>query len=179
MNLEKLFKAQKELRERINYNGEDRFDKIVLALGVELAECMNELRTWKFWSKDQKPRTYGVKGVGYGTATYNPLLEEYADGLHFVLEIGIELGINPHSHFLQFNRIESIDTPVKAYHWINRKISHIFWNHEYGFDWFADYIELFQSYLRLGELLGFAWEQVEESYFTKNQINHSRQENGY
>ena len=178
MNLDKLFQAQKELRERINYNGEDRFDKLVLALGVELAECMNELRTWKFWSKDQKPRTKAPV-TAWGAPYINPLLEEYADGLHFVLEIGIELGINPKSHFLQFNRIESIDTPVKAYHWINRKISHIFWNHEYGFDWFADYIELFQSYLRLGELLGFTWGEVETAYFAKNQINHSRQENGY
>ena len=39
MNLDKLFQAQKELRERINYNGEDRFEKLVLALLVEIGEC--------------------------------------------------------------------------------------------------------------------------------------------
>jgi dimeric dUTPase (all-alpha-NTP-PPase superfamily) len=36
MKLEKLFETQKVLRERINYRGEDRFNKLVLALLVEI-----------------------------------------------------------------------------------------------------------------------------------------------
>lgn len=56
MNLAKLFETQKVLRERINYNEPDRFNKLVLALMVELGACANEQRTWKFWSNDQDPR---------------------------------------------------------------------------------------------------------------------------
>lgn len=42
MQLDKLFAAQKELRDHINYTGEDRFEKLILALLVELGECANE-----------------------------------------------------------------------------------------------------------------------------------------
>lgn len=44
MNLAKLFEVQKVLRDRINYNEPDRFNKLVLALLVELGECANEKR---------------------------------------------------------------------------------------------------------------------------------------
>jgi dimeric dUTPase (all-alpha-NTP-PPase superfamily) len=36
MNLEKLFQTQKILRDRIGYNEPDRFNKLILALLVEL-----------------------------------------------------------------------------------------------------------------------------------------------
>lgn len=58
MNLQKFFDTQKVLRDRIGYNGEDRFEKLILALLVEIGECANEWRGFKFWSKDQEPRTH-------------------------------------------------------------------------------------------------------------------------
>ena len=217
MELTKLFKAQKELREHINYNGEDRFEKLVLALLVEIGECANEWRGFKFWSKNQEPKkgtssstsradeiefylcgncnsTYSLEEAAgfkeeeecpecqhylFGMKRTNPLLEEYVDGLHFVLELGIELGINPKSPALEYMRNESIDNPTRAFHWVNRACNAVFWKSEREEWWYPEYVELFQWYLRLGELLGFTWEQVENAYFAKNQINHSRQENGY
>src|SRR5690625_435203 len=124
MNLEKLFKAQKELDDRIvEEKGLQRkvlLDKKILALQVELGELANELRGFKFWSEDQKPRTnepiecetcdgwgsetdpYGIcmssdkcencSGTGF-VGSRNPLLEEYVDCLHFILSIGNELNI--------------------------------------------------------------------------------------
>src|SRR5699024_12342750 len=41
------------------------------------------------------------------------------------------------------------------------------------------YHEGLELFLKLGEMLGFTWEQIEESYFAKNKINHERQANGY
>ncbi|GLF91076.1 hypothetical protein Saga11_23350 [Bacillus safensis] len=61
MNLEKMFEMQKELDERIirekGLEGQDLLPGLILALQVELAECANEWRGFKFWSNDQQPRT--------------------------------------------------------------------------------------------------------------------------
>ncbi|OMF54703.1 dUTPase [Paenibacillus rhizosphaerae] len=61
MNLTKLFEMQRELDERIvkekGLEGQDLLPQKILALQVELGECANEWRGFKFWSKDQKPRT--------------------------------------------------------------------------------------------------------------------------
>ena len=51
-----------------------------LALLVELGECVNETRCFKFWS---------VKGPSPAPV----ILEEYADGIHFLLSLGIDLNI--------------------------------------------------------------------------------------
>jgi dimeric dUTPase (all-alpha-NTP-PPase superfamily) len=96
MNLEKLFQTQKVLRDRIGYNEPDRFNKLILALLVELGECANEWRGFKFWSVNQIPHTSAVRVptmMEEDKEYYNPLLEEYVDGLHFVLELGLELKI--------------------------------------------------------------------------------------
>lgn len=101
MNLTKLFETQQVLRDKIGYEGPDRLEKLILALLVEVGECANEWRGFKLWSKNQEPRTsmntcehcnrLGRKGcIGcYGKLYKNPLLEEYVDGLHFILEIGL------------------------------------------------------------------------------------------
>lgn len=63
MNLTKLFETQAALDEHImiehpELRGQDNLDWKILALQVELAECANEWRGFKKWSKDQKPRTW-------------------------------------------------------------------------------------------------------------------------
>lgn len=126
MNLQKLFEAQAELDAYIEQQhptqpNENRLEKKVLALLVELGECANEFRGFKFWSNDQEPRTkveylcVQCEGSGLiseyhdpepeeyekcidcnGTGKIgesNPLLEEYVDCLHFILSIGNDLGI--------------------------------------------------------------------------------------
>ena len=62
MNLQKLFAAQAELDKHIYEqhpveDGEDRLAKKILALQVELGECANEWRGFKYWSDDREPRT--------------------------------------------------------------------------------------------------------------------------
>ncbi|MBU8576979.1 dUTP diphosphatase [Bacillus pumilus] len=61
MNLEKMFKMQAELDSRIikekGLEGQDLLPGLILALQVELAECANEWRGFKFWSDDQQPCT--------------------------------------------------------------------------------------------------------------------------
>ncbi|MBV5114572.1 dUTP diphosphatase [Bacillus altitudinis] len=61
MNLEKMFKMQAELDRRIirekGLESRDLLPGLILALQVELAECANEWRGFKFWSNDQQPCT--------------------------------------------------------------------------------------------------------------------------
>lgn len=185
MNLSKLFEAQKKLGKvgLFNYQGEDRFNKLILALLVELGECANEWRGFKFWSKDQEPRTNEpfhsvsfeiLTGESFPDVKYrNLLLEEYVDGLHFVLEIGIEHEFDEEVQYLEVTPLK-LDDIVYQFTELMRA------------DWYmydlgggGYYHEGLELYLGLGEMLGFTWEQIEQAYFEKNAINLIRQENGY
>jgi dimeric dUTPase (all-alpha-NTP-PPase superfamily) len=181
MELTKLFQTQKVLRDRIGYNKPDRFDKLILALLVELGELANEQRSWKFWSKDQTPRTWKARGpyVDLEDAEfYNPLLEEYVDGLHVVLDLGLILNMGSDSWFVEsnimvFSSYNITDQFNDVFqHVINVKECDFFAEHE-------EYEDLVYAYLGLGKMLGFTWEEVEQAYYAKNAINHHRQEVGY
>lgn len=191
MNLSKLFETQRVLDERIELehplvDGEDRLAKKILALQVELGELANEWRGFKFWSNDQEPSVerecQGCGGSGEaffvgdceecrGTGTTNKLLEEYVDCLHFILSIGLE------------------DAGFCVYNWHYEPLVNV------KGDVIAQFYSLFKSiidfseedtleltielFLGLGDVLGFTWEQIENAYYSKNAINHTRQETGY
>ncbi|MCY8947998.1 dUTP diphosphatase [Bacillus atrophaeus] len=185
MNLQKMFEMQKALDERIikekGLEGQDLLPNLILALQVELAECANEWRGFKYWSNDREPRICVIDKKGQTAKEYykNPLLEEYVDCLHFILSIGNRLGINDsdticdiHSEYLRtingsntaklFSFLFSI-----SYSLIHRNLDK------------ETYINLFTSFFTLGEQLGFTGEQVEAAYMEKNAVNHQRQQEGY
>lgn len=179
MNLEKLFQTQKVLRDRIGYNEPDRFNKLILALLVELGECANEWRGFKFWSVNQLPHTSAVRVpcmMEEDKEYYNPLLEEYVDGLHFILELGLEgFDLDFPQDWLKANiSVFTCFTALEQFTMLYNAIT------AFGIDSGQEnYEELVFSYLGLASLLGFTCEQVEQAYFEKNAINHHRQEVGY
>jgi dimeric dUTPase (all-alpha-NTP-PPase superfamily) len=187
VNLEKLFQAQRVLRDRIGYNEPDRLNKLILALLVELGECANEWRGFKFWSVNQLPHTSAVRVpcmMEEDKEYYNPLLEEYVDCLHFVLELGLE--INPKD--FPVVDIEPLTgefkSVIEAYrHTFNWSVNldYILFDEPFKSDYRIQrtYFNLLQVFITLGEMLGFTWEEVENAYFAKNEINHQRQEDGY
>jgi len=180
MNLTELFQIQKKLDERIikehGLEGQDLLDKKILALQVEIGELANEWRGFKFWSKDQEPRSKEPL-TARGKYYYNPLLEEYVDCLHFILSIGAELesdharwfkedkpfDFNYSNITVQFNRL--FDAVVRVSDSDNFECE--------------EYEELFYTFIALGKQLGFTWEQTETAYLNKNRINHTRQDNSY
>lgn len=173
MNLTKLFETQKILRDRINYNEPDRFNKLILALLVELGECANEWRGFKFWSNDQEPRTKCEWDYTLDDEPIyrNLLLEEYVDKLHFILELGLEIEFDEEMWGIDGHKLGNItDQFIK----ISQKITD-FWDGTRE----IDYVDLLETFIGLGEMLGFTWEQVEQAYYEKNKINHIRQESGY
>jgi dimeric dUTPase (all-alpha-NTP-PPase superfamily) len=186
MNLQKLFDMQRKLDEHIEREhprkpDEDRLAKKILALMVELGELANEARFFKYWSHDQKPRTkvqvYTGSGAKVEGKFKNPLLEEFVDGLHFLLSIGLELEITDVAIDSDYTHEDPTITFI-----------HLFSD---AWELFADYYPyryekkeiyeiMFNRFIGLGEKhLGFTWEQIEEAYLQKNAINHERQNSGY
>lgn len=182
MNLTKLFDTQKLLDaaivEKKGLEGRDMLPEKILALQVELGECANEWRGFKFWSEDMKPRTVVYEGLndGINEPTKNLLLEEYVDCLHFILSIGLDL------------KTEDAEVYSHKYKSVVEQFSEIFmcvtaiarnFSVQCSEDMSGDYCDLISEFISLGEMIGFTWDQIEQAYYDKNEINHSRQNNGY
>lgn len=164
MNIEQLFSMQDELNTRIvkehNLENASLSEQRRVAFLVELGELANETRCFKYWSK----RPASDKHV---------ILEEYVDGLHFVLSIGLELGFTnidlPNEVEMQekMDKIEINKLFLSLYQWGSRSLSH------------QEFHAFFNQFLGLGLKLGFTLEEIEAAYFEKNAVNHERQDSGY
>jgi len=184
INLSELFRAQKLLDKRIvdehNLHGQDLLPKKILSLQVELAELAQEWRGFKFWSRDQEPRTKEVLGWVNPQKYKNPLLEEFADCLHFILSIGNDISlVNVSIKNLEGGFKDTLECFRHCNNWVV--------NLDYTLHETACYIStiekvyenLISIFLELGEMLGFTPEQIEKSYYAKNAINHQRQTDHY
>jgi dimeric dUTPase (all-alpha-NTP-PPase superfamily) len=215
MNLEKLFNMQRELDAKIikekGLEDMDRLPYLILALQVELGECANEWRGFKYWSSDREPRTskhtlkkeykhlhitqtgayeYQLRDE-FGKVVFddvtdhhhdhtNPLLEEYVDCLHFILSIGVQEGYDEEDD-LGFINTHNI-LVFKNFEGVTHQFKDVFKYIAQFDDYHGDceiYQEMFMSFVSLGEMLGFTWEQIEQAYMSKNAVNHQRQVNGY
>ncbi|MFK9091229.1 dUTP diphosphatase [Bacillus salipaludis] len=163
MQLEKLFQMQKALdthiEEKHQLQNEDLFDRKVLALLVEIGELANETRCFKFWSV--KPSS--AKEV---------ILEEFVDGVHFILSLGIECGFDQKPVVLEArdSALNATEQFLSVYEWIT-----IFQKSRS----LEDYKRIVESYFQLASLLGFKNEEIEQAYFDKNEVNYQRQQNNY
>lgn len=163
MNTKKLFLMQKALDQHIEMQhglvGADLFDRKVLALTVEIGELANETRCFKFWSV--KP-----------ASELQVILEEFVDGIHFILSLGIECG---------FDSIDQISAGTSG----SEDVSQHFLNVYDSINSFRnsrqqdDYVNMFASYMQLAALLGLSDSQIEEAYIEKNEVNYERQRKGY
>ena len=157
-----MYKMQKQLDTRIK-QGHDLLDvnvvnEKILAFQVELAELANETRCFKYWSR--KP-----------ASEREVILEEYVDGIHFLLSIGLELNYNS----------EPLHPNEEVKGTLTEQFLHLF-DCSARFkqsQTLADFIFLFEQYLGMAKLLNFKHEEIEMAYIGKNQINHDRQTKGY
>lgn len=163
MNTITLFKMQKALDSHIEsqhkLEHQDLFDRKVLALLVEIGELANETRSFKFWSVKPSSET-------------DIILEEFVDGVHFILSLGIECG---------YEDIDSVTSNRSAETDTSNQFLEIFesvqkFRNSRGKD---DYVLLFESYLELARLLELTEEQIEQAYIKKNEVNYDRQHKGY
>lgn len=163
INFKYLYEIQAGLKAHISKNhpernDEDRSAKKFLALLVELGECANEERSFKFWSTDQNARQA-------------KLLEEYVDGLHFILELGIDEGF------------QVLEVNVPLYH--GERVEYLMlYLFQAVLSFYENrlqdiYEQLFFAYMALGSMIGFSGEEIQAAYLAKNEENHNRQQNGY
>ncbi|PYZ93709.1 dUTPase [Salipaludibacillus keqinensis] len=166
MNFSKLFRMQKDLDKYIEDKQglveESLLERKLMAFQVELAELANETRCFKFWSE---------KGPSEETI----ILEEYVDGIHFLLSIGIEYG---------FDELINIDYPeaikvskedlVEGFFATMKDILYLREENT-----LAAYEQLFRGYIQLGAGLGFSASDINQAYVRKNEVNHERQDQGY
>ena len=132
-------------------------EKRILALLVEVGEMINETKTFKFWST--KP-----------SAEKSIILDEYADGLHFLLSLSIEV----QSRKTLYDIATLSKTLTQATIDVFQAISDL------SKTFTISALEnSFQSYLNLIPLLGFTSEEVVAAYFQKLGVNYTRQKNAY
>jgi dimeric dUTPase (all-alpha-NTP-PPase superfamily) len=163
VDLQRLYSMQRLLDERIEtqhgLQDENLVEKKMLALLVEIGELANETRCFKFWSL--KP-----------SAPLEKVLEEYVDGLHFILSLGLELNFihtveNEENETESYSHVEQFLRVFQAVNEFQQTKS------------LEEYKRLFTSYLQLGKHLGFTNEQIEQAYIHKNEVNHERQNQNY
>lgn len=161
--LEKIILLQTELDAKIAKTRKILETKEILvakflALFVEIGEFANEQRCFKYWSsKPASPKEI--------------LLEEYIDGLHFIISIANNLKIN-------LSKLKIIE---KEYADLNIAF----------LDLFAETVKLaktkkaktinkwFNTYYSIGRLCNFDGDDIFSGYLNKNKINHLRQEQNY
>ncbi|MGI8316839.1 dUTP diphosphatase [Halobacillus mangrovi] len=160
MNWEKLYQMQKTLDQYIEENHQltdvNVVDEKILALLVELGELANETRCFKFWSTKSASEKHVI-------------LEEYVDGLHFLLSLGLDLGYR-----YSPQTVHPCNTKTEAF---LKVYSHIEQLRNATNE--ATYSNAFHSYLKLGETLGLKEEELMDAYHSKNIVNYERQDKGY
>ena len=159
--LDELFPLQRELDDDIakrhDVTYESTKDKRLLALLVEFGEFANETRCFKYWSL--KPMS--EKAV---------VLDEYADGMHFFLSLGIPLGVSSFSKELVKKDIDPATAILEVYQEAAKL------HQDYSVE---QYKKAFGMFLDLLPLFGFTGNDAKEAYLKKLQVNHVRQETHY
>ena len=165
MNLNKLSKPQAELDLQINLERQidhtEYLKEKAIALCVELGELLNEREfIFKYW----KTHNGGDR---------NKALTEYVDGIHFLLSYGNSIKFDFSTY--EYKKPKEIDQRDLILGLFNMLGALPFYN--IGFN--KVFEDTLTHYLMLSEKLNFTFEEIEEAYFKKNGINHSRVENGY
>ena len=161
INLEELFLAQAKLDEEIANNHHISYKttraRRILALLVELGEFANSTRCFKYWSN--KP-----------SESKERVLDEYADGLHFFLSLGIDIKTDKKVYNKTRHEKDLTSQIVKTYQLVSK------------FSIRQDdksYIKAFQSFINISTLLGVRWSTIEKAYFNKLDENYNRQKTNY
>ncbi len=109
----------------------------------------------------------------------NPLLEEYVDGLHFLLSIGNDLETTyKEKSIMDYEKWNTTQLFNAMYYQLAMFENEVHSKAPRTSQTNA-YRLTFNVFLSIGKRLGFTWEQIEQAYFDKNAINHKRQESGY
>lgn len=161
IDLSSLYKTQKNLdayiakKHKVTYK--TTFEKRLLALIVELGEFINETRCFKYWSNK-------------GPSEKSVILDEYADGLHFMLSLGIPLKTKKYVYDIYSDDLTLVDAIYKVYNDVLKL------KDEYNLD---NYINAMQSFLNILTKLNYYPDDLLDAYNKKAQVNYDRQNSNY
>lgn len=128
-----------------------------LALLVEFGEFANSTRCFKYWSN--KP-----------SESKDRVLDEYADGLHFFLSLGID--IKSSKRVFNFTKHEN-DLTAQILKTYSLTVNFMKKQDE------KSYVKAFQAFLNIVPLLHVRWSTIEGAYYKKLGVNYNRQETNY
>lgn len=196
MNFKKLQEMQRALddailKEKSEMTAEERFEKTLVALSVEIAELANTAEHFKFWKENKgKVDESILTEIGYASrdnkyyhhksncicsfeeAHKLTLVEEASDCLHFILSLANQLGFD-------INQVKSRTMYLEgAYIDLQWRISTF---HRNGKERDVDYYcyEIISSFFTYVGNLGVLSPELEQAYYDKNEINYQRLREGY
>lgn len=163
--LEEQRKLDLNIIQTKNLGNEDRTLKKLAAFTTELGEMVNELpETFKFWANKKNDK--------------QKALVEYVDGIHFILGLAVDLGIEDfrilNAEVMTYTKRSFLEQVLYLNSMPNKIIT--LPSQQQRKRWIEI---LMAAYIGLGRLIGFEWDEVVQAYHAKNQINHDRQEANY
>ena len=194
MNFKKLQAMQAKLEEAIlaekaPMTAEERFNKTLVALSVEIAEVANTVEHFKFW-KDNKGkvdegRFWTEDGVEYYDKAIQEsidfedahkltLVEECSDVLHFILSLANQCDFEINGIGTHFKVADDTDSLEENVIFLNQLIGLADLKHFHSD--LEMIIDVFFIYINQ---LGVSEQELEQAYYDKNKINYERLENGY
>ena len=161
IDLTNLYQKQAELDKRIADNHhvsyETTRERRILALLVEIGEFANATRCFKYWSN--KP-----------SEAQDIVLDEYVDGLHFFLSLGIDIKTSKKT----YNHTKHADNLTKQILETYRLATLFYKNQDE-----KSYIKAFQAFINITVLLKVRWSTIEKAYYKKLGENYHRQDTNY
>lgn len=166
LNIQKIFEAQDKLDRKVvevhGLEGQNLTGDVTQALYTELGELSNEIGFFKYWKKnkkDDKARQY----------------DEWADCMHFLDSLGNKYGHVDSilSKDLKEDEILLNNKDKITYHFAFEYIYKSDLNDEF------DYGNALGALIMIGLKLGMTFEDMENAYFEKNQVNYDRLASGY
>ena len=161
IDLYNLYQKQAELDKRIADNHGITYattrERRILALLVEIGEFANATRCFKYWSnKSSEPQDI--------------VLDEYVDGLHFFLSLGIDINVSKKAYNHTKHASNLTEQILEVY-----RLASIFLKKQDE----KSYIKAFQAFINITPLLKVRWSTIEKAYYKKLGENYSRQDNNY
>ena len=161
VDLTKLYQKQAELDETIaknhNVSYETTRSRRILALLVEFGEFANATRCFKYWSN--KP-----------SEAQDVVLDEYVDGLHFFLSLGIDIKANKKVYHYTRHSDDLTSQILEVY-----RLSAIFLKKQDE----KSYVRAFQAFINIAPILRVRWATIEKAYDIKLGENYHRQDTNY
>ena len=204
MNFKKLQDMQAKLDEAIladktPMTAEERFNKTLVALSVEIAEVANCAEHFKFW-KDNKGKVDSKRFIVTPVIVNNlikddyldnldnttmqyvtekqahrlTLIEECSDALHFILSLANQGDFEINGIGTHFKVAYDTDSLEENVIFLNQLIGLADLKHFHSD--LEMIIDVFFIYINQ---LGITEQELEQAYYDKNKINYERLENGY